>query len=125
MQRGDRRGGVDRVVGNEMIVKLERKSNMSVQTPVPADHPMMIAWNQYRESEEGLNAVRWAEHREHVQGSLWAMFTAGWRTAVERAADLHPNVDNASDTERLAGIPGADAMGSVIDYRDQIRKLNT
>lgn len=43
--------------------------------------------------------------------------------ALEQAAMLHEQVDCASDAERLAGIPGAGAMGAVIEYRDKIREL--
>ena len=39
----------------------------------------------------------------------------------ERCARLHENVDPASDEERLAHVPGAGAMGAVIEYRDLIR----
>ena len=40
----------------------------------------------------------------------------------ERCARLHENVNPASDDERLHGVPGAGAMGAVIQYRDLIRK---
>lgn len=40
----------------------------------------------------------------------------------ERCARLHEMVSPASDDERLNGVPGAGAMGAVIEYRDLIRK---
>lgn len=40
---------------------------------------------------------------------------------LEYAASLHESVNPASDNERLAGAPGAGAMGAVIEYRDIIR----
>lgn len=43
--------------------------------------------------------------------------------ALDQAANLHEQVDCASDAERLAGLPGAGAMGAVIEYRDKIREL--
>lgn len=39
----------------------------------------------------------------------------------ERAATLHESVNPASDDERLKNLPGAGAMGAVIEYRDLIR----
>lgn len=39
----------------------------------------------------------------------------------ERCAMLHESINVASDGERLAGHPGAGAMGAVIEYRDLIR----
>ena len=40
----------------------------------------------------------------------------------ERCARLFESVNPASDDERLRGIPGAGAMGAVIEFRDLIRK---
>lgn len=100
-----------------------RENKMSAQSPVRADHPMMVAWNEFKATEEFANAERWAHSPEHLDGSLWAVFIKGWYKAVERAADLHPDIDNASDAERQENIPGAGAMGAVIDYRDKIRTL--
>ncbi len=42
---------------------------------------------------------------------------------VEDAAALFESVNPASDDERLHGIPGAGAMGAVLEYRDKIREL--
>lgn len=42
---------------------------------------------------------------------------------VNDAADLHEQIDPASDDERIKGHPGAGAMGAVIEYRDKIRAL--
>lgn len=39
----------------------------------------------------------------------------------ERCASLHESVDPASDDERHNNVPGAGAMGAVIEYRDLIR----
>lgn len=39
----------------------------------------------------------------------------------EACARLHENVNPASDAERLGNMPGAGAMGAVIEYRDLIR----
>lgn len=89
---------------------------------VPKNDPMMIAWEAFKQSDEYANAKRWAAHAEHLDGSLWAMYCQGFKDATERAADLHEQVNSASDAERLGKLPGAGAMGAVIEYRDKIRQ---
>ena len=95
---------------------------MPDEAPVPAGHPLMKAWKAYAETEDFANSKKWAGDPTHVEGSLWAAFLQGWLTATERAAMLHESVNPASDTERLDKVPGAGAMGAVIEYRDLIRK---
>lgn len=51
---------------------------MPTETPFPADHPMLVAWNAYKLSEDFQNTRKWALHEEHVDGSLWAAFIAGY-----------------------------------------------
>lgn len=43
------------------------------------------------------------------------------KTERERCAMLHESVNPASDDERLHRVPGAGAMGAVLEYRDLIR----
>ena len=95
---------------------------MPTMSPVPKTDPLMVAWEQFKQTEEYTNAKKWAAHPEYLEGSLWAMFDNGFRAATQRAADLHEQVDSASDAERLDKIPGAGAMGAVIEYRDKIRQ---
>jgi hypothetical protein len=85
------------------------------------DDPLLIAWNEYQKTEDFANTKRWAAYAEHLQGSLWAVFMAGYLAAIERAATLHESVNPASDDERIDHVPGAGAMGAVIQYRDLIR----
>ena len=71
-------------------------------SPVPADHPLMIAWEAYQATEDYANSYKWAiagidsprdatrdpganypiaeNYRQYVQGSLWAAFMAGFLT---------------------------------------------
>lgn len=98
---------------------------MTVQAACPSDHPLMIAWSAYRATPDFANTKRWAAHPEHVDGSLWAAFVAGFNAANEHAGALHEVIDPASDTERLRGDPGAGAMGAVIEYRDAIRAASS
>jgi hypothetical protein len=60
---------------------------MPVMTKIPDDHPMMVAWNAYMESEEFANSKRWAINPDHTEGSLWASFMAGFNAAHGKAHD--------------------------------------
>lgn len=71
---------------------------MSTMTPVPADAPLMIAWKAYRGTPEYANTKQWAAHEEHVEGSLWAAFVAGF---------------TASHTERLPPGQYRDTAGAL------------
>ena len=88
-------------------------------TAVSKDHPLMKAWTVYQQTKEYENTLKWAP--THSQGSLWAAFVEGFKAATERAAMLHESVNPASDMERIDHVPGAGAMGAVIQYRDLIR----
>lgn len=57
--------------------------------PVPNDHPMMIAWQAYKTTDEYANTRKWALHEAHVDGSLWAAFVAGFHAANAMAEDSH------------------------------------
>lgn len=56
---------------------------MSSQSLVPNDHPLKIAWDKYKLTEDFQNTKRWVIHSEHVEGSLWATFMAGFNAAQE------------------------------------------
>lgn len=47
-------------------------------TPIPADHPLMIAWSRYRTTHQYDQALRWLEHPEQREVQMWAAFMAGW-----------------------------------------------
>jgi hypothetical protein len=73
---------------------------MNVSARVPDDDPLMIAWKAWRANDEYATAKQWAEYlviesngpnmsawrakHPQLEGSLWAMFVAGWnaRAAV-------------------------------------------
>ncbi len=56
----------------------EEESQMSEgMSPVPGDHPLMIAWTAYMATPEYANTKKWAMHAEHTEGSLWAAFVEG------------------------------------------------
>lgn len=62
---------------------------MSTMTPVPESHPLMVAWNAYKATDEYANTKKWALHEQHVEGSLWAAFMAGFNASSERTQPDH------------------------------------
>jgi hypothetical protein len=51
---------------------------MPTESPMPKDHPLMKAWEEYKQTDDYANTRKWALHAEHVDGSLWAAFSQGW-----------------------------------------------
>lgn len=58
---------------------------MSAESPVPSDHPMMQAWNAYKQTDDFANSAKWALEKQHTPGSLWAAFVVGWNAAMRHA----------------------------------------
>lgn len=71
---------------------------MSAQSPVPSDHPLMIAWTKLQESGEYVNArgqitqcigsvdsllgyTQITLKYPNVEGALWFAFCEGWKAA--------------------------------------------
>jgi hypothetical protein len=44
---------------------------------VPKDHPLMIAWEDFKATPVYTDTLRWAGMAN--EGNLWAMFVAGWK----------------------------------------------
>ena len=62
---------------------LDGEAMMSgAMSPVPDDHPLMVAWKAYQQTEDYANTKRWAD--THTVGSLWAAFEQGWLAAGGR-----------------------------------------
>jgi hypothetical protein len=87
---------------------------LDAASPVPADHPLMKAWESYKLTNEYTNSKGWAlqiapmvqaaapdaehqrrfeimpfEQRErHVEGSLWVAFMAGFEAASRSPLDI-------------------------------------
>lgn len=49
-----------------------------VMAEIPVGSPLRDAWEEYKQGEDYQNTRRWALHEEHVDGSLWAAFMAGY-----------------------------------------------
>lgn len=61
---------------------------MSTQAPLPKNHPLVIAFEKYKATPEYANTRRWALHDAHVDGSLWAAFSAGRESQAELIASM-------------------------------------
>jgi len=68
---------------------------------VPDDHPLMVAWNEYKALPDYENTKQWATAPKHTEGSLWAAFMAGWYKA--RALTEQP--------ASAAGVEGSEVVG--------------
>ena len=88
-----------------------------VSTPGGVDHTAALAVEKRMQAALASTTLG--------QGWLSPEQAKAWAEKVkEKCADLHPNIDPASDMERLRGAPGAGAMGAIIEYRDAIRALD-
>ena len=77
---------------------------MTAMTPLPQDHPLMQAWEAYKLTEEYTNSKHRAPSPQHIQGALWAVFSAGWEAknkspeslrGAQTQYNLEPNMANA------------------------------
>lgn len=59
---------------------------MPIEQAIPQEAPVMIAWNNYKASDEFQNAKKWAINPDHTDGSLWAAFYAGFFACAVNAA---------------------------------------
>jgi len=57
----------------------------TVETPFKSDDPLMIAWNEYTETDGYKNSRKWADDPKHVDGSLWAMSRDGYLLGVQKS----------------------------------------
>jgi hypothetical protein len=89
---------------------------MNVSARLPDDHPLMLAWKKWQAEADYDTARMWAEYlviesngpnlgawrakHPHLEGSLWAMFMAGW-DAREKAipAGWHGPVPPESESD--------------------------
>lgn len=46
---------------------------------VPKSDPIMIAWAEYKLTDEYANSFKWAEYKEHRDGSMWAAYIQGFK----------------------------------------------
>lgn len=73
-------------------------------SPIAKDAPVMVAWEAYKAGDSYQNTRRWASHEEHVDGSLWAAFSAGFTAS---RATTQPAEQSASSPVEGEVFPGA------------------
>jgi hypothetical protein len=87
----------------------------SASSPVPKDHPLMVAWRAYLSTEDFANTRRWVDEGDEsaVDGSLWAAFEQGWRAA----GGLRPFEDRPRPEwiERFAWLSHPDVMQTIAE----------
>ena len=80
---------------------------MSAMTPVPKDHPLMIAWEAYKATDDYTNTKKWAGYEQHVEGSLWAAFVQGW--AAYSAVAPAPEVSEGAPAGAVPSPPAGES----------------
>lgn len=53
---------------------------MTAESQVPKDHPLMVAWEAYIKTPDFKNTKKQVAYPEHLQDSLWAVFSAGFKS---------------------------------------------
>lgn len=77
---------------------------MTGQSPVPKDHPLMKAWEAYKATPDFGNSKQWAAHPEHLLGSLWAVFNAGWNAGTAAAFGMEVIAGPAPEASLVDGV---------------------
>lgn len=80
---------------------------MTTMSKVPDDHPLMIAWNEYKAGPDFENTKQWATAPKYTEGSLWAAFMAGWYKAVALQAQQPAAPSGAVN---VVGMPEFDSL---------------
>ncbi len=90
--------------------------NTTTQAALPNDHPFMIAWNQFKETDEFNTVVFWAtsiyygdgrvinpeQRRTHVEGAMWLALTKGIEIGtIEETLKATKKEFNIGDVVRL------------------------
>ena len=93
-----------------------------VMTKIADDHPMKVAWDFYKETDDYANTRKWALQEEHVDGSLWTAFCVGWNHNETNILDHKPTIHELEDI--LDSEPGrtrinADGSVTVVEARQK------
>jgi hypothetical protein len=65
---------------------------MTESAPLPSNSPLMVAWLAHKKTDDYANSLRWARVYENTEGSLWALFMAGFLAAEKIAAPVEQQV---------------------------------
>lgn len=89
--------GLDENSGNDLS-KLE---SGGASTQIDRQSVLWLAWEQFQQSESYANSVKWAVYPEHLEGSLWNLFSVGFLAATK------------IERERCAAVLNAARMGEI------------
>lgn len=73
----------------------------NAMSPLPEDHPLIQAFDKYKNTPEYSNTRRWATNPKHTEGSLWAAFIEGWEYSVAYNKSLHLMPNHLNFWQRL------------------------
>lgn len=62
---------------------LSKLESGGASTAADPASPLMVAWEQFKQSESFANSRKWASHDEHLDGSMWNCFMVGFNTGTE------------------------------------------
>ena len=101
---------------------------MPVGSPLPENHPLMIAWKEYQKTKSFENVQRWIFIPEHTHGSQWALFRDGWLAALNHNQSLTTLCEEL--VEALEGFLGdgqieieiANARKALAHYAELLKK---
>jgi hypothetical protein len=82
---------------------------MGEMSAVPKGHPLIVAWDAWKQTDGFAATRKWAHVEEHLEGSLWAAFMEGW-LAAERAAPS----DAALSQDVIAVVRNALSMAETV-----------
>ena len=71
------------------------------QQAVAQDDPLMIAWKAYQQTDAFANSKKWAAHEQHLLGSLWAIFEAGFRAGDSEATNRATRIVQLAREDRI------------------------
>ena len=62
---------------------------MPVDAPLDPNDPLLVAFNRYAASDDGLNSLHWVTFSDtHAKGALWGAYRSGWYARGERNARI-------------------------------------
>lgn len=63
---------------------------ISAASPANPNGALMISWNGYKTTADFANSRKWLETvtHPHIEGSMWALFMAGFHAAQQQAAAI-------------------------------------
>ena len=109
------------------MMRFQKELMMPNSTPVPSTHPLKIAWESYKRTDDYENGKRWAlriapmvqamdpdgdrkreselmpygQRETLVEGALWAAFMAGWNFHAISGSEDAPELPKRAMFRRM------------------------